>query len=494
MLLVAMVFNAFVILKADILSDKHKPWNHLIVTDVLQFALPDVRENLLKAAKSVIPHPNVADNPLNKFVDVNTMEAHMKPLLLQYAMVELKDFVSSEYTDTLMTNFIEKFTPYLDESMQQRLLLLDQKKKERHSYELKSVTARLEEILKTILADGFNVKDLIQNIILHINESSMSDEIKKAISYPIVKQELTRVLSKDFEPNKVLITTVVECLIPFLHEGVNQDDNDAVNQHSPEAAIDGLTNVLIPQYMALVKDALWKGSLLDLVLSQSYEEDNKLARDFEREYATILWQAVSIFIKQSGNENICGTDDANTISLTIMRRVLSKTTLDKKLNTAMGLEIPYIRFHNDYITILKWRLNVRERFSVILDIKCENYYKIHLSFSNENSTRLAEFLIQRLETTHRGIGTSDIKILKEYIPKVTNLAKYYYDATTHAYLSDQLKLFQEDIENEATESYGFMPGMFQYSRPYYEVLDFIFSKLLYNLDPGNSVHHSKVEL
>ena len=67
--------------------------------------------------------------------------------------------------------------------------------------------------VKHLKFDNDNHDVLIQNIISHIRESDVSNEIKKVMSYPIVKEELRRVMSNDFPDSQGLSAIVVEILV-----------------------------------------------------------------------------------------------------------------------------------------------------------------------------------------------------------------------------------------------------------------------------------------
>ena len=69
MWLMIVFFSMSALSRADNLSDSGSPWSYLKLWDVLQFEMSAVEEKLSTSVRGILPQPNVAENPLNKFVD-----------------------------------------------------------------------------------------------------------------------------------------------------------------------------------------------------------------------------------------------------------------------------------------------------------------------------------------------------------------------------------------------------------------------------------------
>ena len=44
-------------------------WIHLKTSDITKFAVDDISDNLIRICASVIPQPNIPDDPRNKYID-----------------------------------------------------------------------------------------------------------------------------------------------------------------------------------------------------------------------------------------------------------------------------------------------------------------------------------------------------------------------------------------------------------------------------------------
>ena len=117
-----------------------------------------------------------------------------------------------------------------------------------------------------------------------------------------------------------------------------------------------------------------------------------------------------------------------------------------------------------------------------------------LSFSKENSTALAEYAVQRIKTEYKVITASQIEKLKEYVPDISEWATYYDASTEDLKLPIHLKYLQNDIEKESINTYGFLPGMFMFSKPYFDVMEATLSKLADAVGQDYTVFHAKTEL
>ena len=97
--------------------------------------------------------------------------------------------------------------------MQTRLRLLVELESVRQSHTLKSLTSRVKTILKPLVIRNDIPETLVQNIITALQESFLSNGIQTISSYPIVREELMRVVSKDFIDNDDLVLNIIETLV-----------------------------------------------------------------------------------------------------------------------------------------------------------------------------------------------------------------------------------------------------------------------------------------
>ena len=243
-----------------------------------------------------------------------------------------------------------------------------------------------------------------------------------------------------------------------------------VNKYTSEIAKDALEKVLIPEYKHIIKNALLNANSLNAVLKHSYEEENKIIRDLIDEYVPFIRKAISIYLYKNEFREICLKCITHSKILFAMRKNLQfpmdrpylRSKLTAHLNILMGRQKPYIKL-DDHPTVAQIEVAL---FSQLIphriDKEYSSYIDTHKAFTKENETKLEAFVLRLLESRGKEIEHSHVGYLTTYIP------------TPNTHLSEELKSFQKDIENEAVKSYGFLHGMFTYSKVYFNVLDAVF--------------------
>lgn len=483
-----------------LLSTDWENWVYVKTKDITQFSVDDISDKLLRICATVIPQPNISDDPRNKFVDAYPLNVKLNQLLPSEVKAEFNITGESNYFNELLTIFVKEFNSHLEDALLHRLHLLGELQVEREKQEVKLIVNTIKPILKSILSERMEGEVLVQGILTHLTDSVLNDELKIILSYPIVREELTRSISHSSSNNdEALLDELINTMLPFIHEGLRKQDAILVNTHSTETAERELLKLLIPQYKLLIKNGLLNAKKLDMVLYNSYEENDKIARYIEEQYSVCFRQSMSVILSYPLGETYfpetCNTHmHINTVKHAMnknlnrqLEQIDVRNALYKKLNEEMGTEPGYITFW-DHPTITDNIVKLNDRCHRHILNQCHLYFKIHQTYSKQNSKELAEFVRTLLESKHKDILEKEISILKTQISIPNNIGSVAYDSDSRLNLniSEKLIVFQNDVEEQAIKAHGFLPGMFTYSKPYFDLLETLFPS------PVSTENHKKL--
>lgn len=481
-------------------------WNYIDARNLKIIIIENFVDNFRTTNKlhnvttSVIPSLNIADDPLNQFVDVKYLDNSITEELLKDAPA--KTFQNSATTvSSLLKEIMLELNPRLDEATQKRLEVLINLGKERRNMELQTVLKAIRKIIDNYLANESAVKQVHfnqnseewQGIVEKIHSSNLAIEIKKVVSYPVVKEQIYLEL-KDFDGDiKETTARILETLTPFLLQGLEKKDEAIIGKYTDEVAKRELVRKLVPFYKKLIEQAAAEAKRADSFLLEMYRNRDDLLRTFLGrdtfdEFIRLFRQGTSVrltYINREHNHDgaiqKCGSPMESPMERTIWSYLYTGYNItygyDEVRERTMMLLSAFIndekynrRDAGDTLIFARYMIDIAEEFTRILVKECESHLEQHEKFvEGKNLDRMVESINTLLEYKHTEIQNSDIRLLKTQFDK----HERWYKMTREQYepdFPDKVLKFKADLEYTAENEYGFSPGAFVYSQNYFDIL------------------------
>merc|ERR1719211_122225 len=100
-------------------EQKYTHWNHLKPSEVFLFAVSDIGDKFEITAKTIVPYPNIADSPLNKYVTAQMITEDIKSALLEDTSMDLDAPVN--FKNNFLAAFITRLNSFLEKALEERL-------------------------------------------------------------------------------------------------------------------------------------------------------------------------------------------------------------------------------------------------------------------------------------------------------------------------------------------------------------------------------------
>lgn len=480
-------------------------WNYIDARNLRFIIVENFVDNfhmvnkLHNVTASVIPSTNMADDPLNHFVDAKYLNEAITKELLKDAPA--KSFGNTTATvSSLLKEVMIALNPRLDEATQKRLEVLVNLEKERRNRELQTLSEAIRKIIDDSLTNESTVKQVhyIPNgeewhvIVEKIRSSNLAIEIKKVVSYPVVKEHVHLALNDFGGDIKKMTDQILLTLTPFLVEGLEKKDKAIVGKYTDEVAKREVVRKLVPFYKSLIEQAVSEAKTADSFLSDMYRNRDDLlikffGRDTLDEFIRLLRQGLSVFFTyRSKRTNHYGTnsdcralvENENNSIWTYLKagydKIYDWDTIRERLGQLLSALIndnKYTRrVHDDIVILHKLMKNVQHDMLYITVQECKLHLEQHEKFREEKRMdRMVESINKLLEYKHTEIQHSDIQLLKTQFDNHRvwqMMTKEQYEPN----FPDKVKTFKVDMESTAITEYGFSPGMFVYSQTYFDIL------------------------
>ena len=155
-----------------------------------------------------------AINRVETSISAYPLNVKLNQLLPSEVKAEFNITGESNYFNELLTIFVKEFNSHLEDALLHRLHLLGELQVEREKQEVKLIVNTIKPILKSILSERMEGEVLVQGILTHLTDSVLNDELKIILSYPIVREELTRSISHSSSNNdEALLDELINTMV-----------------------------------------------------------------------------------------------------------------------------------------------------------------------------------------------------------------------------------------------------------------------------------------
>jgi len=488
-------------------------WNHLTSNDIKGLIIENFEDDWLTTNKiadavaTVVPANNTADHPLNKFVGVHYLKEVITREVLESTPDKLvgRDSVGLQ---KLMEPILEQGFLRLEDGITKRWEVLKDLKDQRVMKELIFTQEKIRTLIESVVSKHSETEAWI-NVIAELQNSDLYKEIKKVLSYPVVKEELKREIAKFDGDNNELTDFIISKLEHFISEGLYERDDALTNEQPDELVKNDLERILSALFKTAIEEGIFDSKFWDEFLSQTYKNDFRdFTNIFKKEYSANLRMAFSIFFtfqtrKFHGEAFSCETRLYRNIHMAmsnifgqyvnwqVMQHHLKneiKNVVNEKFMRRDLRNIPAI---NGLIDLMSTHVMIS-----VMESECLSHKKEHeLFYKQEKMPKLVKSINELLTTKHTYVKESEINLLKTVFDKKygedENINNWdQVEKNFHLNFPENIKQFQFDIEQEAIKLHNFTSGMFLYSTTYFDLLDKI--SPVVNLQKTNS--HSKTEL
>ena len=125
----------------------------------------------------------------------------------------------------MLSHIVHDVRPLLEEAIQKRLDILVDLKKERIDKALSQSLEEVNTILSTALSNAINIDGAWQTFLQKVRGANFSEETKKALSYPVVKQQLTIAENKYNKGEKEKVAYYLETIVSIILKKSRYDRN-----------------------------------------------------------------------------------------------------------------------------------------------------------------------------------------------------------------------------------------------------------------------------
>ena len=119
---------------------------------------------------------------------------------------------------TLLNQIVQDVRPRLEEAIQKRLDILIDLKRQRVDKALGQSLQDVNTILSAALSDGISIDGAWQTFLEKVRTSNLSKETKKALSYPVVKQQLTIAENKYKNRENEKVADYLEAIVSMIQQ------------------------------------------------------------------------------------------------------------------------------------------------------------------------------------------------------------------------------------------------------------------------------------
>jgi len=492
-------------------------WNRLRSNDIKGFIIENFDDDWLSTNKiadavaTVVPANNTADNPLNKYVGVQYLKEVITREVLESTPDKLVG-IDSVGLQKLMEPILEQGFFRLEDGITKRWEVLKDLKDQRVIKELIFTQEKIRTLIESVVSKNSETETWI-NVLAELQNSDLYKEIKKVLSYPVVKEEMKREISTFEGDNNELTEFIISKLEHFITEGLYERDDALTNKQSDELVKNDLQRLLSALFKAAIEEGIFDSKFWDEFLHQTYETDFLYFTNiFKKEYSANLRMSFSIFFTVQTrifDEEAFSCGDrlyrnihmamakifGQYVNWEVMQQHIKnkiRNDVDEKFMRRDLRNIPAINGLIDLMSI--------DAMISVMESECLSHKKEHeLFYKQEKMPELVKSINEILSTKHADVKESEISLLKtvfgQKFVEVENVRKVRFNwnhvhKNVHLNFPEKIKQFQFDIEQEAIKLHNFTSGMFLYSTTYFDLLDKI--SPVVNLQKTNS--HSKTEL
>jgi len=491
-------------------------WNHLTSNDIKDLIIENFDDDwsltnkIEYAVTTIVPANNTADHPLNKFVGAQDLKAVITREVLDSTPDKLVG-IDSVGLLQLMKSILEQGFIRLDDALNKRWEVLKDLKHQRVIKELIFTKEKIRTLIESVVSKNSETEIWI-NVLTELQNSDLYNEIKKILSYPVVKEEMKREITSFDGDNNELTDFILSKLEHFISEGLYERDDTLTNKHTDELVKNDLQGLLIPLFKTIIEEGIFDSKHWDEFLIQNYENDFlNLTSIFKNEYSANLRMSLSIFFTFGTRifheeEYPCGISLYRNILFIAMKNIFRQKIdweeMQRQLKNVITnvVDEKFMRRDLRNIKALHDLLNLMltDTMVSLIESECLTHKKEHeLFYKQGKMPELVKSIDKILSTEHADIKESDISLLKtvfiqetEKQGKTVNINWADVDSRVHLNFPEKIKQFQFDIEKEAVKLHNFTSGMFLYSTTYFDLLDKI--SPVVNSQEANS--HLKTEL
>lgn len=474
--------NSNALANSTVDTNTTKTFSNLYYTDIAYFieATKNLSKNITMLIENVTPKDNIAKDPLNKFVDANTILTHQKDVYLGLIQEEFEKIdVESRPLDLLnaMENiFLEQL---LNDALNKRQRKLFEKKNMRENEALDILKGVAASALKETISNDIPTVRKVENIQNKLTTISESREVRKIISYRVVKDELTLVLERSCETEDTCLNNVLSAIEPYLHEAIHKEDDEVMNSIENNRALDMLVKTLYDPLKIALQQGIHFARRVDTLLTNS----DSIIEEVTTAFLQVFRKSISL-LQLEHNEPLNSTIlDKNTYGL-ISRRFkfitgawpnpfIAASTISALSIASNSPEMEW-EFTNVH-PIHPFQKRIAEKIFSMLKQEYLSFFNLHGNFSMENKINLIEFVKRSLDTKYKDIRQIDFE--SKDIFKLNHPFLDMSESNGKDIIGARVQSFMNDVDERVCEEYGFPRGAFQLSKTFFGLLESVFPKM-----------------
>jgi len=471
-------------------------WNNLTSNDIKDIIIENFEDDwsrtnkIADAVATVVPANNTADHPLNRIFGAQYLKAVITKEVLESTPDKLVG-IDSVGLPKLMKSILEQGFLRLEGAIHKRWEVLKDLKDQRVLKEALFTKEKIRSLIESAVYKNSETETWI-NVLTELQNSDMYKEIKKILSYPVVKEEMKRAISTFEGDNNELSGFILSKLEHFITEALYERDDALTNKHTDELVKDDLQRILIPLFKTIIEEGIYDSKRWDEFLIQNYKNDlENFMNIFKNEYTANLRMSLSIFFTfgtriYHEKEFPCEIVLARNMLMVMenifkqridaeeMQRQLKNEIANVVDEKFMRRDLRNIKALHEFLTLM-----LENTIVSLIKSECLTHKKEHeLFYKQEKMPELVKSINKILSTDHANVKESEINLLKtvfnqqkEKNGKIANINWADVDVNVDLNFPEEIKQFQFDIEQEAIKLHNFTSGMFLYSPTYFDLLD-----------------------
>jgi len=471
-------------------SQREDNWLYLTLHDVSRITGTVIRASKLQEIMaSIVPHDNISIDPLNKFVPATYVLENINPILMETIHAELKFNEDARDTKEILEGMQDFLSMILEQAIVGRTIKLSNMQKEREQNELILAKDKLTRVLQNIPFENKPADEIVDMLLAVSKESFTNPEIKKSLSYPVVKEVLVNTLKNRDTHDMESADIIISILEPFLKEALHKEDMTMVNSLPSNITESALVQRASSHIKECIEKAIKIATQIDSILRDELEHAPMSAK-MESLYIERVYEEISLILLKKEEPTLDTREDpsktrALVLDLRRFRRFfMGKATILRFLHKEIAQS-----FNEEEKTIVNnalpdinsvWFLfgnHIKDRlFNITRENPVETYIKpyieTHQSFMKGNIKRLSDFVSDLVMTRYKEIDPQHLGI--NYLKEIFEEERIFFDPVEYLEDSVEIKQFLKELETEVTTNYHFAPGMFIYSISYHMVLHEVF--------------------
>lgn len=464
-------------------SPTHDGKSWMVLNEKEIFSLSDLKldDTLTEIAIKVIPEKEKENDPLDHYVEESDFIEESESSIIAYIQEHFEGIKDKSDPNMLFRLFYyDTIKDSVGVALGERNMVIRQQREYRKNKDFEKYMNVISRSIKSIISDTSEIKNMVDTASEMLKHFSSAPTIRKALSYPIVKDEIFTALKKQTGGNVSWYDAMIEAIAPFLREGIIAFDEEKRANQSRDIAVTKVCGALIhPIGVSVIKE-IEVARRYDVVLHSKITNNSTLLEYIESMMVPFR-KAISYSLYNAPNDYKLNSLDKlrKTELLKSFRKVsgyrypkLAQVLLYRQINES----IPLIKktkeeriTYNARILGLNAFKNITQElqssFLNMMDSEFTIYKKLQDNFTKTESSKLAEIARTLLRSKY-------IELNENYFNVIASLLHNKEDTNMDedGNASNLLHTFNEELESHAIRISNFKKGSFTYSRAYLIVL------------------------